>query len=125
MSLDLAGLHVLLIEDEDDVRHLLCQHLDDLGCRVTDARTGEDGLQRALADPPDVAIVDIMLGGGMNGHAVVEALRADDRTARCRLILSSVLDAQDMASPHTDASLAKPFRRDTLARTLQAAAAGR
>jgi response regulator RpfG family c-di-GMP phosphodiesterase len=69
MSPDLTGVHVLLIEDEDDVRHLLGQHLDDLGCRVTDARTGEDGIERALAD----------------------------------------------------ASLSKPFRRDTLARTLQAA----
>ena len=122
MTHDLAGLHVLLIEDEDDVRELLSQHLCDLGCRVTGAHTGEAGLEKAVADPPDVAIVDIMLGGGMNGHAVVEAMRADQRTASCRLILSSVLDAQDMASPHTDASLAKPFRRETLARTLKAAA---
>src|SRR5689334_14279351 len=76
-----SPLHVLVIEDERDVLDLLDGHLQRLGCRVSRAETGEEGLDQARADPPDVVIVDVLLPG-MDGREVARLLRADPRTRR-------------------------------------------
>jgi CheY-like chemotaxis protein len=115
---DPAGAHVLVIEDDRDLLELISNHLTALGCRVSTALSGEEGLQRAFSDAPDVAIVDIGLPS-MNGREVIRALRANEQTRRCHIIVASVLDPQDMASPDIDAMLAKPFRRDALTGALR------
>jgi CheY-like chemotaxis protein len=115
---DLAGAHVLIIEDDRDLLELISLHLDGLGCRVSTALSGEEGLQRAFTDTPDVAIVDIGLPS-MDGREVIRALRANEETRHCHIIVASVLDPQDMASPDIDAMLAKPFRRDALTGALR------
>ncbi|AVZ73543.1 hypothetical protein SLUN_16490 [Streptomyces lunaelactis] len=106
--------HVLVVEDEQDVSNLLSQHLRGLGCRVDVAATGEGGMERAFADPPDLAIVDILLPG-IDGREVIRRLRADDRTSGCRIAVFSVLDPQDLTDLAADAMLAKPFRRAAVA----------
>jgi CheY-like chemotaxis protein len=103
-------MHVLVVEDERDVLDLLESHLQRLGCRVTCAGNGEDGLAAARRDPPAMAIVDIMLPG-IDGREVIRQLRADPRTGACRIVLSSVLDPQDVTDAAPDVVLAKPFRR--------------
>lgn len=108
-------LHVLVIDDDQDVSALLTRHLGALGCRVTAAASGEKGLDMAFADPPDLAIVDILLPG-IDGREVIRRLRADERTKQCRLVVSSVLDPQDLVELATDELLAKPFRQAAVAR---------
>jgi CheY-like chemotaxis protein len=108
-----SALHVLVIEDERDVLDLLDGHLRRLGCRVSRAESGEDGLDTARADPPDVVIVDVLLPG-IDGREVTRQLRADPRTQGCRIIVSSVLDPQDTEDMGGDAVLAKPFRRASI-----------
>ena len=103
-------LNVLVIEDDTDVLDLLHGHLTRLGCRVSRATDGETGVALALGTVPDVVFVDVMLPG-INGHEVGRQLRGDARTAGCRIVGTSVLDAQDIAGPEFDAVLAKPFRR--------------
>ncbi|MFE9442174.1 response regulator [Streptomyces sp. NPDC006602] len=106
-----------MIEDDRDVGALLEQHLRAVGCRVTVAGTGERGLELAFANAPDIAIIDILLPG-IDGREVIRRMRADERTKKCRLVVSSVLDQQDMAELGADALLAKPFRRSTVAQLL-------
>jgi CheY-like chemotaxis protein len=103
-------LHVLVIEDDVDVLDLLDGLLTRLGCRVSRAGNGELGVARATSDPPDVVFVDMMLPG-INGREVADRLRADPRTASCRLVVTSVLDRADVADLEFDGVLAKPFRR--------------
>ncbi|MEU2272815.1 response regulator [Streptomyces olindensis] len=110
-------VHVLVVEDDHDVSALLKRHLAGLGCRVTVADTGEEGLDLALADPPDMAIVDVLLPG-IDGREVIRRLRADERTQHCHLVVSSVLDAEDLVELATDELLAKPFRQGAVARLL-------
>jgi CheY-like chemotaxis protein len=105
-----GSLHVLVIEDERDLLDLIDGHLRRMGCRVSRASTGEEGLDRARADPPDMIIVDVLLPG-IDGREVTRQLRADPRTRDCRIIISSVLDPQDTDDIASDAVLAKPFRR--------------
>ncbi|WP_406305436.1 response regulator [Streptomyces sp. NBC_00885] len=104
---------VLVIEDNLDVSALLERHLRGLGCQVAVADTGEEGLELAFADPPDMAIIDIMLPG-IDGREVIRRMRADSRTGKCHLVVSSVIDQQDLSELAVDAMLAKPFRRSSV-----------
>ncbi|MGW0614651.1 response regulator [Streptomyces sp. NPDC002788] len=106
-----------MIEDDHDVSALLKRHLVGLDCRVTVADSGEKGLDLAFADPPDMAIVDMLLPG-IDGREVIRRLRANERTKRCHLVVSSVLDREYLVELATDALLAKPFRQATVARLL-------
>ncbi|MGJ5830519.1 response regulator [Streptomyces ossamyceticus] len=72
------------------------------------ACSGEEGLGLAFGDPPDIAVVDVLLPG-IDGREVVRRLRADKRTRGCRLVVSSVLDPEDLIGV-ADEVLAKPFR---------------
>ncbi|MDG9710622.1 response regulator [Streptomyces sp. DH10] len=110
----MAHPHVLVIEDELDVRVLLEQHLRALGCRVDAAESGVKGLELAVADPPDIVIIDILLPD-IDGRDIVRRLRADERTKRCHLVVSSVLDPQDLLYLATEL-LDKPFGRASVTR---------
>ncbi|MFJ5999925.1 response regulator [Streptomyces sp. NPDC092370] len=101
--------HVLVIEDERDLLVLLERHLRALGCRVVSAESGVKGLELAFADPPDMVIIDILLPD-IDGREIVRRLRADERTRRCHLVVSSVLDAPDLLYLATEL-LDKPFGR--------------
>jgi CheY-like chemotaxis protein len=109
--------HVVVIEDDPDVSALLKRHLSGLGCRVAVAESGEEGLALVFADPPDMVIIDVLLPG-IDGREVIRRLRADVRTKRCRLVVSSVLDAEDLHELAPDELLVKPFRQTTVARLL-------
>ncbi|MFK4227252.1 response regulator [Streptomyces sp. NPDC019890] len=108
---------VLVIEDNLDVSALLKRHLSGLGCQVVLADTGEEGLELAFANPPDMVVIDILLPG-IDGREVIRRLRADGRTSECHLVVSSVLDPQDLAELAVDEMLAKPFRRSSVMRLL-------
>ncbi|HWG98256.1 MAG TPA: response regulator [Pilimelia sp.] len=104
----------VVIEDEDDVLELLSGHLSRLGLRVRGVQTGREGLSLALADPPDLVVVDVLLPD-MDGREIVERLRGDPRTRGCALVLCSVLDRADLVNTSADAVLAKPFGKAAVA----------
>ncbi|WP_169807791.1 response regulator [Actinomadura hibisca] len=102
---------VLVIEDEQDVRNLLAHYFQGFGCVVRTADTGEEGMTLATDDPPDLVVLDVRLPG-VDGRQVARLLRADPRTQAIRLVITSVLDQEDLADIDADGILAKPFRRD-------------
>lgn len=68
---------VLVVEDDPTMRLGLTKALRSDGYRVITAPTGQEGLEAALAEPPDLMILDVMLPG-MNGYEVLESVRARD-----------------------------------------------
>jgi CheY-like chemotaxis protein len=113
------GPRVVVIEDDPDVLDLLDRYLRRLGWRVDLAASGEQGMELALADPPDAVLVDVLLPG-IDGPAVVEALRRDGRTRGCRIVVTSVLDVEDLPEVGYDAVLPKPFQRVDVTRVFAA-----
>ena len=74
-----AGAVVLLVEDEDQVRHVAAETLRDLGYQVLEAPTGPAALEM-LQDRRhrlDALVTDVGLPGGLNGRQVAEAARLE------------------------------------------------
>jgi DNA-binding response OmpR family regulator len=68
---------VLVVEDDPTLRLGLVKSLRSAGYAVETAKTGADGLEMALADRPDLVLLDVMLPE-KNGYEVCEALREVD-----------------------------------------------
>ena len=72
---------VLVIDDDPAVRDLLQRFLAKEGFRVVTAAGGEEGLRLARELQPDAITLDVMMPG-MDGWAVLAALKADPRPRR-------------------------------------------
>ena len=70
-----ARRHVLLVEDQPDMRDVMARLLRGWGHRVVTAANGPAGVEAAVAHRPDVALVDVGLPG-LNGYQVAQRLRA-------------------------------------------------
>ena len=66
----------LIIDDEANMRLMLAAVLADEGFEVRQAASGADALNLMPAYEPDVALVDLVLGQGPDGIAVLEQIRA-------------------------------------------------
>ncbi|MDB5869034.1 MAG: integral rane sensor hybrid histidine kinase [Polaromonas sp.] len=76
---------ILLIEDNEDARHMMRRLLDMEGHEVMEASSATAGLRLAGLQQPDLAIVDIGLPE-MTGYEVAEHLRSDPATHTMGLI---------------------------------------
>jgi DNA-binding response OmpR family regulator len=65
---------ILIIEDETPMRTALKDVLEAEGYRALTAADGENGLQRAIEEKPDLILLDIMMPK-MDGYAVCAELR--------------------------------------------------
>ncbi|MFG2908573.1 response regulator [Kitasatospora sp. NPDC048286] len=65
---------LLLIEDDDSVREALALGLRRQGHEVRTAASGEEGLERARQEPPELVVLDLMLPG-IDGFEVCRRLR--------------------------------------------------
>jgi DNA-binding response OmpR family regulator len=82
-----ATARVLVIEDEEPLRQALEDALAAEGFLVTSAADGESGLAQALAEAPELVLLDLMLPK-RDGFSVLRALR-EDRVASAVIILSA------------------------------------
>jgi CheY-like chemotaxis protein len=69
------GVTILVVDDNDDVRELLQECMEDAGYSVRGAADGEEALQQFLHEPSDVVITDIRMPR-RNGLQVLEAIQA-------------------------------------------------
>ncbi|MEM8997200.1 MAG: response regulator transcription factor [Acidobacteriota bacterium] len=108
---------LLLIDDDRKLAALVLEYLEPQGFSVDTADDGPGGLERALADPPDLVILDLMLPG-LDGLEVCRRLRA--RSAVPILMLTARGDETDRIvglELGADDYLPKPFNpRELLAR---------
>ena len=65
---------ILLVEDEESIRGFIKINLIRNGFEVIEAGSGEAGINKALNEKPDMAILDVMLPG-IDGFQVCSILR--------------------------------------------------
>jgi PAS domain S-box-containing protein len=99
---------VLIIDDEADTRALLAQLVEEMGCRVIKAPSGEWGLERARMQHPDLIILDLLMPG-LNGWDVLQQLGADTQLSGIPIIIASIAAAENRGTiPGVVACLNKP-----------------
>jgi DNA-binding response OmpR family regulator len=68
------AIRALVVDDEADILHLIEIKLRKAGFEVMTARDGQEGLEKALAEKPDIMLVDVMMPR-MDGYTVVSEVR--------------------------------------------------
>lgn len=88
-------IRVLLIEDEKEVLELykLKLTLDDY--EVITAQSGQEGLEKAFSEKPDLIYLDIKMPE-MDGFEVLKHLRAEEATKDTPIVILSNFDEQEM-----------------------------
>jgi len=79
---------ITIIEDEEDIRHLVCYNLEKEGYIVCAHESGEVGLSSIKAEPPDLVLLDLMLPG-IDGMEVCRRLKHDAATRDIPVIIIS------------------------------------
>jgi CheY-like chemotaxis protein len=103
---------VLVVDDEQSVRQLVQELLEDEGLRVFTAASGHEAYAIALRERVDLIITDLMMPG-MSGRALGERLRATSRTARIPVLLMTAAGRLRADDPF-DGFISKPFDITTL-----------
>ena len=85
---------ILIVDDEPQNRRLLEALLQPEGYATHSAASGEEALAMAVATPPDLILLDVMMPG-MDGYAVAKVLKAHPATSNVPII---------MVTAHTDRS---------------------
>ena len=67
---------ILLVEDEESIRGFLKINLERNSFEVIEAETGEEGIEKALREKPEIIILDVMLPG-IDGFQVCSRLRKE------------------------------------------------
>ncbi|HOW67087.1 MAG TPA: CHASE domain-containing protein [Candidatus Paceibacterota bacterium] len=81
---------VLVIDDELDSRTLLEHMIEELGCRVITAPTGETGLRMAREFRPQLITVDLMMPR-VDGWEVVRLIKADRQLREIPVVVVSMV----------------------------------
>jgi DNA-binding response OmpR family regulator len=118
---------VLVIDDDDDVRHMTRIALGFEGFEVTEAPDGAAGLQAIRTARPDALVLDVMMPG-LSGHEVLRVLRGDDTLADLPVVVLTA-DANRKAEQEgwdagATAFVTKPFTGAALAGTLRGLLSG-
>ena len=77
---------ILIVEDEKDIAKMLNYNLKKEGYRTVDAHDGEDALDLAVREHPDLILLDLMLPG-IDGLEVCKQLRKEPKTSRIPIIM--------------------------------------
>ena len=89
---------ILVVDDEPDLVSTVEYRLKFANCNVVTASNGQEGLERAAAEKPDLILLDTNMPG-MNGHQMLEHLRADPALKDTPVImLTARCEPQDIAA---------------------------
>lgn len=118
---------VLLVEDEDSVRSMLTQALELEGHEVAALDSGSGVVDACRADPPDVALLDVMLPG-ISGLDLLAGLKADPALHDLPVLLVSARDDETVVEGLRRGAhdyIRKPFDLSELLARVDGALAGK
>ena len=115
---------ILIVDDLPDNRRLLAQLVRNQGYEASVASNGRQALEIALAERPDVLLLDVMMPG-MDGIEVCRRWKADEELWKIPVILVTAKDRDEDVVRGLDAGaddyITKPFSREVFAARLRSA----
>lgn len=116
-------MNVLVVDDDPDIRELVTFKLEQMGHTVTTENDGEGGLAAALADVPDLILLDVMMPK-LTGIEVCQKLRDAPETAAIPVMLITAkaqeVDVERGFAAGADDYIVKPFSPRELASRVEA-----
>jgi DNA-binding response OmpR family regulator len=115
--------HILVVDDDADIRKLVEKILTGRGHRVSQAEDGEAGFGAAVVKKPDLIILDLNLPK-MDGFEVCRRLKADRDTKKIPVIMLTAAfpeweDAQKGFEFGADEYVIKPFVAEILMHNIE------
>jgi two-component system, cell cycle response regulator DivK len=109
--------NILVVEDNEKNLYLISFILEKMGHKVIAARTGEEGVELALQERPDLILMDIQLPG-INGLETTRRIRASKKSGDVPIIaLTSyalVGDREQALSAGCTGYIEKPINPETI-----------
>jgi two-component system cell cycle response regulator DivK len=103
---------ILYVEDNEFNRKIVRQLLSQTSYRLIEAVDGESGVAMALAERPDLILMDVQLPK-MSGLDATRTLRADARTSEIPIVIITSFalsgDREKAAAAGATRYLAKPY----------------
>ena len=111
---------ILVVEDQEDNRRILCDLLKSVDCEVIEALTGEEGVALAESHRPALILMDLRLPV-LDGYEATRRIKAAPALSRIPIIAVSsyALSGDDVQAFEAgcDAFISKPFSpRELLAK---------
>lgn len=104
---------ILIVEDQTDIRELICLTLELEDYELHEADNGDGGYAAATTISPDLILLDVMMPGSMDGMEVCRRLKGDPRFQKIKIIILSAKgqdqDKQQGKQAGADGYLTKPF----------------
>jgi DNA-binding response OmpR family regulator len=114
---------VLAADDDEDILELVAFRLERSGYTVLRAKDGEEALALALAERPDLAVLDVVMPK-LDGFELTRCLRAEPATSRMPIILLTAraqdADLEQGFAAGADDYIRKPFSPQELRTRVQA-----
>ena len=104
---------ILIVDDKAEVRELVEVTLRVGDYRILQADNGNQAVEIAQAERPDLMLLDVMMPGGMDGFEVCERLKSDPATQGITIIMLTAkgqqVDKERGSQVKADGYYTKPF----------------
>jgi len=108
---------ILVADDEENIRLLYLEELEEEGYQVTAAATGEEALEKIAAHKPDLVVMDIQLPG-ISGVDALVRIKEIDRNLPVILCSAYSDYKQDFTTWASDAYVVKAASLDELKKAI-------
>jgi len=113
---------ILIVDDQKDIVELIRFKLENEGFECLVAFDGEEGLQKAKKEDPDLILMDIMMPK-INGYQVCRLLKSDENYKNIPIIMLSAKDQESDKfwgkESGADDYITKPFNFEELFQKIQ------
>lgn len=118
-----AGKKVLVAEDEPDIRGLITYSLQYAGYKVVEAYNGEEAVEKAKEERPDLILLDVRMPK-MSGYEACELLKQEESTRHIPVVFLSARGQEGEIKRGlklgAEEYILKPFAPDELYRRVNA-----
>lgn len=109
----MSGEIILIIDDATALRYILSFDLRRKGYQALGAPNGQKGVEEAKEKKPDLILLDIMMGRGLDGFDVLKELKSSEETKNIPVIMTTARSDKDDIRKASQlgafAFLVKPF----------------
>jgi CheY-like chemotaxis protein len=104
---------ILIVDDREEIRELVNVTLRGEDYQIFEAKTGQEAVEIATGEKPDLIIMDVMMPGEINGLEATRLIKNNLETKKCKIVILSAkgqkIDIEKGTKSGADDYFVKPF----------------